>query len=114
MADLSFHANDQAALVTPVDQQDGTPRRKQTTHPLSANLALVVLGVDDKHASRANGDVIDVGLSVVRNAAVVQEAYTVVAEMFAQPLAGAALALAAGLPCRGGLRLIDHSRKNDP
>jgi hypothetical protein len=68
---LLFDARDQLGLVAAVDAEDRPSLGEESAFPVGSDLPALALGVDDRNASRSDGDVIDVCLAVPGDAAVV-------------------------------------------
>jgi hypothetical protein len=85
---------------------------EQAADPLGADLAAVVLGVDDGDPTGTNGDVVNLCGPVAGQPAVMQEIHPGVGDQLRKALPGPLLPIGAGHPCAGALRLVDYASKD--
>jgi len=80
---------------------------------VGADLAAVVLGVDDGDPAWADCDVVDVRGTAAGHPAVVQQLDLGAGEQLGEAGPGAFFAVGAGLPCSGALGFVDHPCEED-
>jgi hypothetical protein len=106
VGDLLLDAGDQLALVAAVDAEDRAPLGEEPALPVAPDLSAMGLGVNDRDASWSDGDVVDVRLTVPRDAAIVEQPDACPVEQLLQPSADPDLAIATLLPNAGARWLV--------